>query len=166
MSARALFTVVLLAASCSGARPSPGPQATPSVSDAELGLSKGSVFEVPTPPAVKQNQSAPGELPALPRMYAVAPPRIPHAIDDFVPITREQNMCLGCHVVKEKKPGEPTPIPASHYLDLRWTPEKAGPEIAGARWVCVSCHVPRTAAEPLAGSAAERPQGLPTSSRP
>ncbi len=155
MSARALFTLILLAAGCSGARPSPTPAKADGspIPDATLGLSKGSVFEVPTPPAVKPNESAPGELPVLPRQYALAPPRIPHAIDDFLPITRQQSSCLDCHGVKDKKPGEPTPIPASHYVDLRRAPDKTGQQIAGARWVCTSCHVPRTEAQPLAGSA-------------
>ena len=148
MSARALVIFVVLAASaagCSGARPPPTP-------DTALGLAKGSVFDVPAPPAVKPNQSAPGEQPVLPRPYALAPPRIPHAIDDFLPITQKQSSCVDCHAVKDKKPGEPTPIPASHYVDLRRAPGKPVERIAGARWVCTACHVPRTEAQPLVGS--------------
>lgn len=155
MSARALFTLVLVAAGCSGAKPAPtppGPGSQP-IPDAALGLSKGSVFDVPAPPAVKPNQSAPGELPVLPRSYALAPPGIPHAVDDFLPITQKQSACLDCHSVKDKKPGEPTPIPASHYVDLRRVPGKPGQQISGARWVCTACHVSRTEAQPLAGSA-------------
>lgn len=155
MSAKALATLVVFAAwaaaaACAGAKPAPTPTAP--VPDAALGLSKGSVFDVPAPPAVKTNQSAPGELPVLPRMYSIAPPRIPHAIDDFLPITQKQSSCVDCHAVKEKKPGEPTPIPASHYVDLRRAPGKAGQQVSGARWVCTACHVPRTEAQPLAGS--------------
>lgn len=155
MSAKALATFLAFAASaalaaCSGAKPTPTPAAP--IPDAALGLSKGSVFDVPAPPAVKPNPSAPGELPVLPRPYALAPPRIPHAIDDFLPITQQQSSCLDCHGVKEKKQGEPTPIPASHYVDLRRAPGKPGSQLSGARWVCTACHVPRTEAQPLAGS--------------
>ena len=175
MSARALLAVfvlaAVLAAGCSGPRPSPTPAAAGAsgIPDTALGLSKGSVFDVPAPPPVKPNQSAPGELPVLPRPYAIAPPGIPHAIDDFLPITQKQSSCVDCHAssdagrglasatgapaAKQKKPGEPTPIPASHYVDLRREPGKAGGQIAGARWVCTSCHVPRTEAQPLPGSA-------------
>jgi cytochrome c-type protein NapB len=154
MSARALVIAALLAAACSGARPSPTPPAAaPSpVPDAALGLTKGSVFDVPAPPVSKPNQSAPGETPVLPRPYALAPPRIPHAIDDFLPITQTQSLCFDCHSVKEKKPGQPTPIPASHHVDLRRAPGKAEERVAGARWVCTACHVPRTDAQPLPGS--------------
>ena len=44
-----------------------------------------------------------------------------------------------------------TPIPASHYVDLRRGGQK-GERLAGARHVCISCHVPRTDARPLVGS--------------
>jgi nitrate reductase (cytochrome), electron transfer subunit len=153
MSARALVTVVLLAAGCSSARPSPTPPAAAPIPDTALGLVKGSVFEAPAPPPLRRNESAPGELAVLPRPYALAPPRIPHAIDDFLPITQEQNSCVDCHALAEKKPGDPTPIPASHRVDLRRAPERAGQRTAGARWVCTACHVPRVEVQPLVGSA-------------
>ena len=45
--------------------------------------------------------------------------------------------------------GQPTPLPASHYTDLRRAPGARGKEVAGARWTCVACHAARTDAEPL-----------------
>ena len=119
------------------------------IADASLGLAKGSVFDVPSPPAVTANESGPGELPLLPRSYVIAPPRVPHAAADFLPITQKQNACLDCHAVKEKKPGEPTPVPASHYVDVRNAPGQVGTRLAGARYVCVSCHAARTDAPDL-----------------
>ncbi len=104
---------------------------------------------MPAPPAVKANDSAPGELPLLPRAYTLAPPRIPHAVADLLPITQKQNACLDCHAVKEKTKGEPTPIPPSHYIDYRSAPDRVGSLVAGARHVCVSCHVARTDAPDL-----------------
>jgi nitrate reductase cytochrome c-type subunit len=138
-----LFLGAALVAACT----SPSP-VTP-IADGSLGLAKGSVFGTPTPPPVKANESAPGELPPLPRPYAIAPPRIPHATTDFLPITQKQNLCLDCHAVKEKKPGEPTPIPPSHYVDQRHAPGQVGSQVAGARYVCVSCHAARTDAPDL-----------------
>ncbi len=118
--------------------------------DSRLGLSKGSVFDVPTPPAVQQNTTTPGERPVLPRAYVIAPPRIPHGIADLLPITAKQNECLGCHDTKEpKKVGEPTPIPPTHYTDYRNAPDQVGPAVVGSRYVCVSCHVPTTDAHDL-----------------
>jgi len=138
-----LFLGAVLLAACTSSGP-----ATP-IADGSLGLAKGSVFDTPTPPAVKANESGPGEVPPLPRPYAIAPPRIPHATADFLPITQKQNACLDCHAVKEKKPGEPTPIPASHYVDLRNAPGQPGSHLSGARYVCVSCHVAGTDAPDL-----------------
>ena len=123
------------------------------IPDTALGLSKTSVFDAPAPPPVKENDSTPGELPVVPRPYALAPPRIPHGIGDFLPITPKSNMCVDCHSVAQKEKGQPTPMPASHYTDLRNAPGVRGDKVAGARWVCTSCHVPLTDAKPLVGNA-------------
>lgn len=146
-----LFLTVALATGCRSAAPTSTAAPTPSepVTDAEIGLAKGSVFDVPTPPAVKANESNPGELPVLPRPYVIAPPRVPHAVSDFLPITQKQNACLDCHAVQEKKQGDPTPIPPSHYTDYRNAPDRVGGQVAGARYVCVSCHAARTNAPDL-----------------
>jgi cytochrome c-type protein NapB len=137
-----LSLAAVLAAGCTSAP----------IADTELGLSKSSVFDVPTPPAVKPNERAPGEGPLVPRSYVIAPPRIPHAVADFLPITLAQNACLDCHAVKDKKPSEPTPIPPSHYTDFRLAPDRVGDKVAGARYVCVSCHAATTDAPGLTGN--------------
>ena len=146
-----LSLAAALAAGCSGS-PTTGvafPAPSGPIADAEIGLSKGSVFDVPTPPAVKANESNPGEGPLLSRPYVIAPPRVPHAVGDFLPITQKQNACLVCHAVKEKKQGDPTPIPPSHYTDYRNAPDRVGGQVAGARYVCVSCHAATTGAPNL-----------------
>lgn len=120
------------------------------IPDRELGLARGSVFEVLAPPAVVAEGSSPGELPLPPRAYPGAPPVIPHTVGDLLPITRTQNVCLDCHQLPGAKvAGEPTPIPATHYVDLRRAPEKLGKRVAGARFVCTACHVSRTDQAPL-----------------
>jgi cytochrome c-type protein NapB len=126
-----------------------GAQAPSPVPDSRLGLAKGSVLDVLTPPTVKPNETAPGELPVLPRAYAIAPPRIPHGIGDFLPLTAKQNACVDCHEVKEKKTGEPTPMPVSHYTDYRNAPGTVRPTVVGARQMCVACHVSGTDAPDL-----------------
>jgi cytochrome c-type protein NapB len=149
-----LSLAVALAAGCAvSERATPAASAPPApIADASLGLAKGSVFDVATPPAVKANDKAPGEEPVLPRAYVIAPPRIPHVVADFLPITRKQNACLDCHGVKDKKPGEPTPIPPSHYTDYRRAPDRVGGAVVGARYVCVSCHPGTTDAPGLVGN--------------
>jgi cytochrome c-type protein NapB len=154
VNARRLVTAAVVAVSTACASQKPAPtQASAPVPDAAIGLSKTSVFDALAPPAVKENDSVPGELPVVPRPYALAPPRIPHGIDAFLPITPKSNACADCHSVTEKEKGQPTPIPASHYTDLRDAPHLRGDKVVGARWVCTSCHVPLTDAKPLVGNA-------------
>jgi nitrate reductase (cytochrome), electron transfer subunit len=125
----------------------------PGVTDAMLGLSKTSVFDVPVPPPVGEDATDPGERGVLPRPYPESPPRIPHAIADFEPITRQANGCLDCHQLGgAKAPGEPVPLPPSHVTDLRNAPGTVGTELVGARYNCNSCHVSDTGAPPLVGN--------------
>jgi nitrate reductase cytochrome c-type subunit len=109
------------------------------VADRDLGLSRTSVFEVPTPPLFKDEASAPGEKPLPKRTNKEYPPVIPHGVADCLPITPSSNLCLDCHAIPgRKKTGEATPIPASHYVDLRRAPEQKGEKVAGSRYVCTA----------------------------
>ena len=122
------------------------PKGTP---DDEVGLAKGSVFEVLNPDAVLLNTSEPGEEPPSAPTFEGFPPPISHGIEEYTPITLGENQCLDCHLVEEKEAGEPTPVPESHFRDLRNSPEERRAEVAGARHVCTSCHVSLTRTEPL-----------------
>jgi cytochrome c-type protein NapB len=115
-------------------------KATGSISDADLSLYPGSVFEVPNPAAVTWNAASPGDNERLPRPYPIAPPRIPHGIADFVPLTLKTNGCLDCHALGA---GADAPeLPASHRTDFRNSPTEVGTAVAGARFLCLACHVP------------------------
>jgi cytochrome c-type protein NapB len=118
----------------------------------QIGLSKVGVSEVPDPPGVADNASEPGEQPPGPAAFDGAPPVVSHGVAEFIPITLDDNMCLECHAVEEKVEGEPTPVPESHYVDLRNQPDVVNSEIAGARYVCTTCHVASTDADPLVGN--------------
>jgi nitrate reductase (cytochrome), electron transfer subunit len=147
------------AAEAPRAAPAGAPAQEPSTGtpDTALGLSKTSVFDVPAPPAYRSEDSTPGEkTPPPPRSFAGWPPVVPHGVSDFLPITRDANACIDCHGVKEKKTGEATPIPASHYTDLRRAPSRTGRQLAGTRQICTVCHVARTDAPPLVGNAFAR----------
>jgi len=114
------------------------PDGTP---DKEIGLSKASVFDDPAPPAFQRNTTEPGDTPVIPRLFPEQPPVVPHSMFDYLPITLTENQCMDCHEAGEKVEGEATPIPVSHFVDLRNAPDKQGTELAGARYLCVSCHV-------------------------
>ena len=133
------------AASASDAGPGP-------ISDRDLSLYPGSVFEAPDPPAFTWKSRDPGGNERLPRAYPVAPPRIPHGIADFVPIRLQSNACLDCHALDA---GADAPeLPASHRTDWRNAPGVVEPTVAGARYNCVSCHVPTSDAGQLRGNTA------------
>lgn len=151
----ALSAAAFLLAAALHAQPAK-PAAKP-LPDTALGLSRGSVFEVPSPPLYTDEASAPGARKVLPRANREAPPRIPHGVGEYLPITRGSNPCADCHDTGlPRKKGEPTPIPASHYVDLRHAPEKKGAKLVGARHVCTACHVATTDAQPLVGNTARR----------
>ncbi len=135
--------LILLTAACGG-RPALEP-----IPDDRLGLVEADVLEIPEPAPVRFEEASPGEGSPPARVSADSPPVVPHAVADFLPITRDENYCIECHAVAEKVEGEPTPIPQSHYTDLRNAPERPGDSVAGARWNCTACHVSRTGAEPL-----------------
>jgi cytochrome c-type protein NapB len=136
---------IALAALALGAAPQPIPEA-------QMGLAKTGPTEVVAPPSVKENDSAPGERPVRPRAFPGAAPAVPHGIADLLPITKDLNVCVDCHAIAEKKKGEATPIPASHYTDLRNAPGKRQEKVAGARWICTACHVPQQDVSPLVKS--------------
>ena len=121
---------------------------TNAIADAEMGLSKTSVFDTPEPQTYTYSDKFPGTSTVLPRAYLNAPPQIPHNIESFKPITASNNACIGCHTNpalwgKTVPQGTPTPIPESHYTDLRNKPNVVGDKLVGARYVCTQCHVPQ-----------------------
>jgi len=137
-----LLLGALLLAACAA----PSPKGIPADS---IGLSKAGVEEVPEPPPYSPLAAEPGEATPQEPAYPGSPPVIAHAIADFLPITVDSNACVDCHGGSEGGAGEPTPIPASHYVDLRNAPADTAEEVVGSRWVCTSCHAVQTDAAPL-----------------
>ncbi len=150
---QACFALTLLFATGLQAQVTKPTRPTKATPDHALGLSPGSVFDVPVPPKFTDEDSSPGEKPLLKRVNREFPPVIPHGVGDLLPITLTSNLCLDCHDTKAaRKRGEPTPIPASHYVDLRHAPGKKGEKPAGTRYVCTACHAVQTDARPLVGN--------------
>jgi cytochrome c-type protein NapB len=119
-------------------------RSTQGIADSQIGLSKVSVFDVPAPDPVNEREIDPDDAVAIGAAYDGAPPLIPHAIADLLPIVRDGNDCLDCH-----DDGDATALSPAHYTDLRAAPSEVRSEIAGARFVCVSCHVSQTTAPEL-----------------
>ncbi len=93
------------------------------VDETTLGLRKTSLFQEDNvaPPAVKNDRPAPGSAPRFERAYVNAPPMIPHSVEGLLPITKDNNQCLGCHMPDVAKSMGATPIPATHFTNYRPT---------------------------------------------
>jgi nitrate reductase cytochrome c-type subunit len=147
---RFLMVVALVATllNCAGATRT-GTSSESAIPEEQVGLGQDSVFGTPTPAPVVPNVSDPGEQTPVPAAFDGSPPVIPHTVVDFVPITADNNMCVECHALDEAGEGDPTPIPESHYTDMRNDPGKVTDEVVGARYRCTACHAPQTDAAPL-----------------
>lgn len=133
-----------------------GQAADQPIPDDQLGLSKTSVYDVPDPKVFEYQQADPTTSGVLPRAYPGAPPQVSHDMKDMVPITREMNMCVACHqlpdmVGKKKVKGQPTAVPASHYVDV-----KANSLYMG-RYNCTQCHTPQATVKPLVDNVFGKP---------
>lgn len=140
-----------------------------SISEESLGLRKTDInVEDDTVASKTEYRSAqPGESTKIKRAYQDAPPMIPHDVKDFLPITRENNSCTGCHAPDIAPAMGATPIPPSHFLDMRprhicdgvkfkkkidntknETDVKKLTHLSQARYNCSQCHAPQSQGNP------------------
>lgn len=82
------------------------------------------------------------------RSYENAPPLIPHDLDGLLPITKDLNMCVTCHMPEVAQSVGAVAIPKSHLMDLRTNKDLNG-ELEAARYNCDQCHVPQANVDPL-----------------
>jgi len=121
--------------------------------DDQMGLSKTSVFDDPSPAVFDYPRTEPHEAQPMPRAWEGAPPQIPHNIEDFLPIDAQKNRCSSCHekpalLGKKKIKGLPTPMPESHYVKA----EDGKLTRSGARYICTQCHTPQAQVDDLIGN--------------
>ncbi len=120
MSMLSLAAAAILWSGCGGGT-SPEGASKPTISDAELGLRKGDVFSEEKVVADKTEYAttAPGTGVKYARSFENAPPMIPHDVTDFLPITKEYNACIGCHMPDVAPSMGATAVPKSHLVNLR-----------------------------------------------
>ncbi len=135
------------------------------VTENSLGLRKTDIYAENTTVAQKTEygKDAPGTSQRFKRAYQNAPPMIPHNTEGLLPITINNNACLGCHEPSVAPFVKSTPIPQSHFIDFRpkhkfdgktftkaidnmknETSIKRLDVIAGARFNCTQCHAPQS----------------------
>ena len=84
------------------------------------------------PPTVAYHSAAPGTAKKIKRAFQDAPPMIPHSTEGLLPITKNNNACLGCHMPDVAAAMGATPIPVSHFTNFRPKTEVEGTEIIKA----------------------------------
>jgi len=94
------------------------------VTESTLGLRKGNLYvedNKELPAITDYDRPAPGSSTRFERAYVNAPPMIPHSVDGLLPITKNNNQCIGCHMPDVAKGMGATPIPVSHFTNYRPT---------------------------------------------
>ncbi len=120
-----------------------------SVSEESLGLRKTDLYTENTtvPDATSYSKAAAGEAKVYDRAFENAPPMIPHSVEGLLPITRNNNSCLGCHDPAVAPSVGATPVPKSHTFDMR--SQTALTTVSNARYNCSQCHAPQSNNAPL-----------------
>jgi len=129
-----LAASALLLVGCSGTNTSAKSEKSvvkPTITEANLGY-RGTddlLKEDVVPPAVAYHAAAPGTSKKIKRAFQDAPPMIPHSVEGLLPITKNNNACLGCHMPDVAASMGATPIPVSHFTNFRPKTEVVGDEI-------------------------------------
>ena len=163
-----LIAAALLIVGCgntSKATPEKEAKVTPTITEESLGLRKTDLYRESDTTADKTaySKDAAGASTKISRAFQDAPPMIPHDVSDYLPITKDNNMCTGCHMPEMAKDMGATPLPKSHFLDMRpkhtfdgkmfekavdnmknETSVKEIDHLSAARFNCTLCHAPQS----------------------
>lgn len=125
-----------------------------SVSDAEIGLSKTSVFNTPDPEVFVYDETRARYSKSMERAFPGAPPQVPHEVLSMLPITLDDNQCLECHdrpdeIGAAEIPKGGNPMDKAHYSKVGAMGSDEGWRLSGMRFTCNLCHVPQAGVEPL-----------------
>jgi len=161
-----LVTAALLFTGCNeGSTAAPAGVAKADITEASLGLRKTDLYsESGTSASKTEYRTADaGTSHKIVRAYQDAPPMIPHDVSGFLPITASNNACTGCHMPEVAPAMGATPIPPSHFLDMRphhkfdgkifsktvdnyknETAVRKLTHLSKARFNCSQCHAPQS----------------------
>jgi len=137
------------------------------VKEVVLGLRKTDLYSEEADTAgTKTNygSDAPGTSKRLERAFQDAPPMIPHSVEGLLPIKRDNNQCISCHMPESAAAVGATPIPKSHFTNFRPKHKfdgkefskvidnyknevaisKASDKLSMARFNCSQCHAPQS----------------------
>lgn len=144
-----ISTKTLIMVSLLGVMVASGCAVSQSYKEEELGLRKVDLYSEKTVVGEPTSYStvAAGESKMIQRSFENAPPMIPHDVEGMMDMTKDSNACTGCHLPEVAEAVKATPIPKSHFFDMRT--QKVLTEMSQARYNCSACHAPQSANEPL-----------------
>ena len=144
-----ISTKTLIMVSLLGIMVASGCAVSESYKEEELGLRKVDLYSEKTVVGEQTAYStvSAGESKVIQRAYENAPPMIPHDVEGMLDMTKDSNACTGCHLPEVAEAVNATPIPKSHFFDMRT--QKVLTEMSLARYNCSACHAPQSANEPL-----------------
>lgn len=144
-----ISTKTLIMVSLLGVMVASGCAVSQSYKEEELGLRKVDLYSEKTVVAEPTSYStvSAGESKMIQRSFENAPPMIPHDVEGMLDMTKDSNACTGCHLPEVAEAVKATPIPKSHFFDMRT--QKVLTEMSQARYNCSACHAPQSANEPL-----------------
>ncbi|MBU1659649.1 nitrate reductase cytochrome c-type subunit [bacterium] len=146
----------------------------PTISEESLGLRKTNLYteKGTTGDKTSYATSYAGSGNKIKRAFQDAPPMIPHDTQGMLPITINDNQCVGCHMPEVATGVGATAIPGSHFTDFRpavamnskgnmtingavlentsnetlkdISIKSTGDKLAGARFNCTQCHAPQS----------------------
>ena len=117
-----LATAGLLLVGCGeAATPTQKANVAPTITSEQLSYRNTSLTDEKdtATPSVKYSDAAPGTAKRIKRAFQDAPPMIPHDTTGMLPIKKGDNQCLQCHMPDVASAMGATPIPQSHFLDMR-----------------------------------------------
>ncbi|MGM0533166.1 MAG: nitrate reductase cytochrome c-type subunit [Campylobacterota bacterium] len=140
----------------------------PTLEEEGLGLRHTSLLDetVTRPNPTRYSQAAAGTSQTYTRAFQDAPPMISHSVEGMLPVSRNNNQCTACHMPQVAPSVNATPIPESHFLDMRprhkysqgnfekaidnmknETSVKKIDDLSGSRFNCTQCHAPQSQGE-------------------
>jgi len=122
------------------------------VDETSVGIGADGVFNDPSPSTFEYPTAEAGKSDRISKSYHTAPPMVPHTVEEYLPITMENNECMECHdkpklIDRKYVKGKKLAMPEDHYGGFGGRGDKDEP--SGARYTCTQCHAPTSDAQPL-----------------
>lgn len=118
-------------------------------SDEEMGLRKTTLLnENLKIESYDYSGKSAGESQLIERSFENAPPMISHSTEDMLPITKDSNACLSCHLPDMAAAVNAVPMPKTHFYNFR-SNKNLGASMDENRFNCVICHATQVDATPL-----------------